>query len=491
MSRRVVILGAGVTGLAAADRLLELGGCEVTVAEAEPTVGGLAATVVRDGIATDLGPHRLHSEIPEVQALLPQLLGDRLLRVRRSSRIYLDGKWLAYPLRVGEVLRVLGAATVARWAAGMAAAKVRRLYKSSAGIPPAHRRTEGQPISFADAMRAAFGGPAFRKVVEPYARKVWRADPATLSAEIARVRLPDQSLGAAFGRALRIGRRRAAGPVREFGYVRRGIGQLCEILADRIRTRGGRILLNSRATALQAAEGQSAASHSLHRLHVVVQQTSGQTALDADVVISTIPLPELGAMLPGAEESVRTAFAQLEYLSLLLVVLVAAKDRLGPDHWLYFPQTPPLATRACEPKNFDSSLAPEGRTALCCEITARGSEPLWALDDSEIAARVEHDLAATGLFEPRDIISRFVLRRNWAYPIYALGFEKTLAAIWPFLAGFPNLITTGRQGLFNHNNIDHALVMGRRAAEAVAASTAPARQWYASLDQFADFRIWD
>ncbi|MCX8035724.1 MAG: FAD-dependent oxidoreductase [Candidatus Sumerlaeia bacterium] len=480
MTRRVLILGAGVTGLAAADRLLELGGCDVTVVEAEPTVGGLAATVVRDGIATDLGPHRLHSEIAEVQTLLPQLLGDRLLRVRRSSRIYLDGKWLTYPLRAGEVLRVLGVGTVARLAAAMVGAKAGRAL-GKMGV---------QPASFADAMRAAFGGAAYRKVIEPYARKVWRAEPASLSAEIARVRLPDQSLGAAFGRALRLGRRRTAGPVREFGYVRGGIGQLGEILADRIRSRGGKILLNSRATALRAANAQPAATHP-PPLQVVVQQGTGQTVLDADTVISTIPLPQLGAMLPGGDEHVRSAFAKLEYLSIILVVLVAAKERLGPDHWLYFPQTPPLATRACEPKNFDASLAPAGRTALCCEITARCDEPLWAMDDGQIAAQIERELAATGLFEPRDIVSRFVLRRNWAYPIYTLGYEKSLAAVWPFLSTFPNLVTTGRQGLFNHNNIDHALVMGRCAAEAVAASTAPARQWYASLDRFSTFRIWD
>jgi len=469
--KRIVVIGAGVTGLAAADRLLEIGGGEVTVIESEPLVGGLAATIVRDGIATDLGPHRIHTELPEVRALLPELIGNQMLSVRRSSRMFLNGHWIAYPLRASEALRALGLGTILRFGAGWVTSQLAGLFS---------RRPAA---TFEQAMKRAFGAAAYRKVFEPYARKVWRTEPSALSAEIARVRLPEQGLTSVFGRALRLGRFRSAGPVREFIYVRGGIGQLCESLAGRIRQRGGQILLQTRAAELQ---------FNANRVSGVMARQAGQTlSLPADAVISTIPLRLLGAMLPGADAPVRSAFAGLEYLSIVLVVLVAARERIGPDHWLYFPQTPPLPTRACEPKNFDSSLAPDDKSCLCCELTARRSEPLWQTRDEELAEKVESELAATGLFERRDIASRFVIRKDWAYPIYALGFEKRLQTLWPFLAGFPNVLSVGRQGLFNHNNIDHSLVMGRRAAEKLLSSPAPARAWYDSLDQFADFRILD
>ena len=464
--KRIFILGAGVTGLAAADRLLEIGGHEVTVVEAEPAVGGLAATVVRDGIATDLGPHRIHTELPEVRDLLPDLLGDRLLSVRRSSRMYLDGHWLSYPLHKREMLRALGVGKVARFAAGLAAARMVGLFSRQ---PPA---------TFEDALKRAFGGAAYRAVFKPYARKVWRAEPSQLSAEIARVRLPEQGMSASLGRVAG-----GAGPVREFLYVRGGIGQLCDRLAERIQQRGGRLLLNSRATHLKPGpKGVSA---------LVVLQPSETVTLDADAVISTIPLPLLGAMLPNADPLMRAALANLEYLSILLIVLVANQERIGPDHWLYFPQEPPSVTRVSEPKNFDASLAPAGKTGLCCEITLRRDETRWEKSSDDMARKVERELAATGLFPQGNIVSHFAVRKDWAYPIYRVGFEKTLATVWPFLAHVSNLITTGRQGLFNHNNIDHCLVMGRRAAEAMAANLTPARAWYDSLGQFAEFRILD
>lgn len=469
--RRVVVLGAGVTGLAAADRLLELGGCDVSVVEVETAVGGLAATVAHEGIATDLGPHRLYTELPEVRKFLPDLLGEQLIRVRRSSRMLLDGRWISYPLKAGEVLRTLGMGRVLRFSAGLAAARL--------GAPFARR----SKATFENCMKRAYGAPVYRKIFEPYARKVWRTEPTELSAEIARVRLPHRGVAAAFNRALRGEFFRGSGPLREFLYVRGGIGQVCERLAERVRQRGGRILLQSRVIELKfSATGVSA---------VVTRQLETSVSLDADAVISTIPLPLLGAMLPGGDAASRAALASLEYLALTLVVLVVAKQRIGPDHWLYFPQEPPLPTRACEPKNFDPSMAPADKSALCCEITSRCDEPLRETSDSDIASRVEEDMVATGLIGHGDIVSRFVIRKNWAYPIYAVGFEKTLEAVWPFFARIPNLLSVGRQGLFNHNNVDHCLVMGRRAAEAVAASREPARGWYEGLGQFAHFRILD
>jgi len=469
--KRIAILGTGVAGLAAADRLLDIGDCQVSLVEAEPVVGGLAATVVREDVATDLGPHRIHTELPEVHRLLPDLMGNQLLHVRRSSRMLLDGHWISYPLRAGQLLKTLGLGTVLRLGTNLAATRIGGLV---ARKPNA---------TFEEAMTRTFGVAAYRKVFGPYARKVWRLEPSDLSAEIARVRLPSRGIGAAFGRALRGRFLRSATPVRSFLYVRGGIGQLSKRFAERIRQRDGRIYYHSEVVEMKRdATGVCA---------VLARQPKGTIWLDTDAVISTIPLPTLGAMLPSGDAEVGAALAGLEYLSIILIVLVARKDRISPDHWLYFPQESPLPTRACEPKNFDSSLAPEGKTCLSCEITARRNESLWETKDDELADRVEREMTATGLLAREDIVSRFVIRRDWAYPIYRLGFEKNLATIWAFLGRIPNLVSVGRQGLFNHNNIDHSIVMGRRAAEAVMASRTPARAWYESLSQFAHFRILD
>ena len=61
---KVIILGAGVTGLSAGIRFLDAG-CDVCLIEKAKQVGGLAKTVVRENYLLDLGPHHLYSKNQE------------------------------------------------------------------------------------------------------------------------------------------------------------------------------------------------------------------------------------------------------------------------------------------------------------------------------------------------------------------------------------------------------------------------------------------
>ena len=58
MSRTAIVIGAGMGGLTAALRLARAG-CRVLVVEAADRPGGLAAGLVRDGLAFDAGPYLL------------------------------------------------------------------------------------------------------------------------------------------------------------------------------------------------------------------------------------------------------------------------------------------------------------------------------------------------------------------------------------------------------------------------------------------------
>ena len=60
-SSKIMILGAGVTGLSAGVRFLE-NGYDVCIIEKAEHVGGLAKTVVRGNYLLDLGPHHLYSK---------------------------------------------------------------------------------------------------------------------------------------------------------------------------------------------------------------------------------------------------------------------------------------------------------------------------------------------------------------------------------------------------------------------------------------------
>ena len=98
----VAIIGAGPAGLTAGE-VLSRNGVGVSVLEADPKyVGGISKTVEYKGYRFDIGGHRFFSKSKEVEDYWTFLLGDEMLDRPRSSRIYYDGKFFAYPAQAAR-----------------------------------------------------------------------------------------------------------------------------------------------------------------------------------------------------------------------------------------------------------------------------------------------------------------------------------------------------------------------------------------------------
>jgi len=121
-----VILGGGPAGLASG-LALSRAGWRVDVYEQTPVVGGLARTVTQDGFRFDIGGHRWFTKKDELNFFLIDLLGDELTLVDRVSRVYFEGKYVNYPLRLGNVLSRIGPATGARALGDYVASKANQL----------------------------------------------------------------------------------------------------------------------------------------------------------------------------------------------------------------------------------------------------------------------------------------------------------------------------------------------------------------------------
>lgn len=104
---RVLIVGAGVAGLAAARALLRAGVDDVHLLELEDVAGGNARGHVMGGLACPLGAHYLPlpgADAPEIQALLEELglarfefgrwvFDERHLCHSPQERLYMEGAW--------------------------------------------------------------------------------------------------------------------------------------------------------------------------------------------------------------------------------------------------------------------------------------------------------------------------------------------------------------------------------------------------------------
>ena len=99
--KRIVIIGGGITGLAAAHRLVEHGQTEVLLLEAADRIGGVIHTQSRDGFLLERGPDSFISEKPEAVELAKEIgLESHLIGTNeqhRRSFIVRNGKLRPVP----------------------------------------------------------------------------------------------------------------------------------------------------------------------------------------------------------------------------------------------------------------------------------------------------------------------------------------------------------------------------------------------------------
>ncbi|WP_455799797.1 FAD-dependent oxidoreductase [Clostridium butyricum] len=105
MSKKVVIVGAGVGGLTTAYELLKAG-YDVTILERYDAVGGLSRTYKYDEFAYDSGPHRFYTKNPKVISFIQDVLKDEYLSMKMTSSVYLLGKYYDWPLGMKVILKL-------------------------------------------------------------------------------------------------------------------------------------------------------------------------------------------------------------------------------------------------------------------------------------------------------------------------------------------------------------------------------------------------
>jgi protoporphyrinogen oxidase len=441
----VAVLGAGLAGLAAAYELSKAG-VRVTLIEKEPHVGGMASSWRQGEFWLDHGPHRFHSRDERLVAHLYEVLDDEVVLRTRRSRIHLLGKYFDYPLRLSNVLSGLPVSVLLHAAWDYAGERVRRRLRP--------RRDE----HFEDWVLARFGRTLYDLFFGTYTSKAWGMPCTQISADWAAQRIAQANLWDAIKKTVfppRAGEVRSL--VTEFWYpARGGIGRIATCYAEKIRAQGGALRLGTAVERVELSEGAKP------RVHV-----DGEV-LECDHVVSTIPLPRLLEAIDGAVgEAERAAIDALHYIGIVFVYLEVPRASVIPDHWIYLPSKELRVHRISEFKNFSDNAAPGDATAVCCEITCRPGDATWQLDLDQAAALAVRDLEAIGLLRPGEARPLDIARLPYAYPVYDLTYRENLQTLRAAVRRYPILTSTGRQGLFRYNNMDHSIAMGRKAARSL------------------------
>jgi protoporphyrinogen oxidase len=474
MKKRVIILGGGVSGLSAGWMLARTGNYEVTVIESAPVTGGACGTFEYRKFLLDYGPHKAYSILPGILDELKNLMGDEFLKHEKRNSIFMFNSFLKYPVRMTDIALKMGAKNLVQCGLS-AAAMLNRGAKTGDGKE-----------SYEEYVVNRFGRKLYRLVFEPLADKIW-GDPSTLSADIARARIPGKSFLDVAMRAAGFKKDSELTDAKYFYYPRRGFGRILKRMEEEITKFGGTILTSTKPTKIERRE------YLITQLQV--ENNSNLNTLPCDLLISSIPLSVLAVLLGNAEEpcwkDTLHIVKKLQYRNAILVYVFLRQEVVTDHHWIFFPERDVIFSRIFEQKQMSREMCPKDKTVICCDFTDYENGNLWNHTDRELADKCVSDLERTGIIRKSWVEGSFIKRLPGFYPRYDLSYKRTLTTLYSSLKRVENLLLTGRIGFYNYNNSDHCVDMGRFIADNLECGKKPDQIWTELEQRVAEYKIVD
>ncbi|GLZ80129.1 protoporphyrinogen oxidase [Actinorhabdospora filicis] len=451
---RVLVVGGGITGLAAALRLRELGGpdLDIVLADRDTRLGGKLRTGQIAGVPVELGAESFLVRRPEAARLAAKVgLGEAIVHPAPvAAALAVDGE--LRPVPKGTLLGVPAdveavAATGVLSPAGEARMRDER---------PVH--LDAPDASVGELVRAAFGDEVADRLVDPLLGGVYagRADGLSVRATapaLAEAARAHDRLSEAVRATVRPGA--AAGPV--FGAVSGGMTMLVEATA---LAAGADLRLGLPVRELaRTATGWRA----------TLGPVPAPEYLDADAVLIAVPAKPASRLLAGVSPEASAAVGVLEYASMALVTMAFDPPVDLPELSGFL--VPATEGRAVKAATFFSLKWPhrmDPLTILRCSMGRAGQEAEIQRSDAELIATARAELAElTGVDLPEPVDAH-VTRWGGGLPQYAPGHDDRVATARAALASQPTLALAG--AAFDGVGIPACVASGERAAEALFAA---------------------
>lgn len=385
---RVVVIGAGIAGLAAAHRLAQRG-AHVTVLEASDRVGGKLLPGEIAGARVDLGAESMLARRPEAVALAREVgLGDRLQPpATASASIWTRGA--LRPMPKGHVMGVPGTAEAL---AGVLSEEGLARIEQDAELP----RTEvGDDVAVGEYVAARLGREVVDRLIEPllggvYAGDAYRISMRSAVPQLFQVARTHTSLTEGVREIqARMAANQQTGPV--FMGIEGGVGTLPLAVADSVRARGGEIVTGAPVTELRREPSGG------------WRVVAADRVLHADAVIVAAPAPAAAGLLRAEAPEAATELDTVEYASMALVTLAYRRSDTALPVGSGF-LVPPVDGRTIKASTFASQkwgwIADENPdvVVLRTSVGRHGETKILERDDTALVDVSRHDLReATGL----------------------------------------------------------------------------------------------
>lgn len=458
-AKRIAIVGGGISGLAAAHRLIELCGdrVEVTLLEAGPRLGGTIQTEHRDGFLLERGPDSFISEKPEAVALAKRLgLESRLIQTNeqyRRSFIVRNGRLRPVP----EGFQLLAPSRI--WPfiytdIFSVPGKIRMM----ADLVLPRRRSNGiEDESLASFVRRRLGQEALERMAQPMVGGIYTADPETLSLRATLPRFLDmerdhRSLILAM---MRQGQKRGTSGARYSLFLSFDEGM--EVLVRALKRLIPSVRLNMRVDVIQRSDNGW-----------TIRTETGES-FEAEAICLAVPAHIAAKLLDNVDQLIATQLSAIKYASTATINFAYPREAIthplnGFGFVVPFVEKRSLIACTFSSVKFDNR-APEGHVLLRAFVGGALQPEMFALPDIE--TRIEAELRQLLNIDRKPLFAE-VAKWERSMPQYEVGHLDRVEAIENEVRGLPGLALAGNS--YRGAGIPDCIRSGEAAAEKIVNS---------------------
>ena len=492
MAKKAIIIGAGPAGLTAAYELLTRSDYMPIVLEENDYVGGISATLDYKNNKIDMGGHRFFSKSERVMnwwlgilplqgkpskddiilnrevelsslkgAPNPEKTDKVMLKRPRLSRIYYLKTFFSYPVSLSmDTIKGLGL-----W----------RMFKIGCSYMKALAFPIKNEKSLEDFMINRFGRELYLTFFKDYTEKLWGIDCAKISAEWGAQRIKGISILKVLKQIAQnlTGKKGAVETsfIESFFYPKFGPGHMWQCVADEVKEKGGKILLDTKVTRIIKQDDKI----------VAIEATDSKgnvTVYEGDIFISTMPVRDLiGAMndVPTQVADIadglmyrdfRVVGVLLNKLKLKNTTAIRTVNNIVPDTWIYVQEREVKLGRIQVFNNWSPYLVNdfENTVWIGLEYFCNEQDHIWTDDDKTFIDFAVNEADKIGIFDKKDVLDAYTHRVKKAYPAYFGSYDK-FDEIKNYVNGIENLYLVGRNGMHRYNNMDHSTLAAMKTVD--------------------------
>lgn len=426
---KIIIIGAGLTGLSAAYHLEQAGYTDFQIFEKEPEIGGLCKSIIQDGFTFDFTGHLLHISDPYFEKIVEQSIQKiNLNPIQRRSFIYSHGVYTDYPFQTNLF--------------GLPKEVVTECIEKFVQRPK-----KSVSNSFYHWAVHNFGLGIAKEFFIPYQTKIFGYDIRKITASWTGRFVPATSLSQIITGAL-------SRQNTDLGYN-----------ANFFYPKSGGIFswVKEFSKKIQTAVQTNHYVKQIDQKNRIVHFTNGR-AEKYDHLISTMPLNLLLKMSTEcSNQNLKLAVNKLACNSVINFNLGLNRPQISDKHWIYFPEQKYAFYRLGFYHNFSKSVTPPNCSSVYGEFA------YYRKSKNYINETLKNALIETKKLlkiDDKDIITQKIISIPHAYVIYNFWREKNLPKIHTILNN-QQIYSCGRYGEWKYSSMQEAILDGQKVVSKI------------------------